>query len=116
MIKSKGNEDVYENEVLINKQYFYLDNENKVKIHILLKPVISENEEVKRIFMEGIKKSLYFIHSNDPSAWLCLLALSKAEAMAINIILPSKTKKNSENYIIEGKEKAKQNKEFIYSA
>jgi hypothetical protein len=36
MIQSKGNEDVYENEVLINKQYFYLDNENKVKIHILL--------------------------------------------------------------------------------
>ena len=96
MIKSKGNEDVYENEVLINKQYFYLDNENKVKIHILLKPVISENEEVKRIFMEGIKKSLYFIHYHDPSAWLCLLALSKAcvsRAMAINIILPSKTKK-----------------------
>lgn len=49
------------NDVLINKQYFYLDDEvlevkNKVKIFIPLKPVISNNEEVKRIFIEGIKK------------------------------------------------------------
>ena len=63
------NEDVYENDILINKQYFYLDDEalevkkkNKVKIYIPLKPVISNNEEVKRIFIEGIKKSLYFIN------------------------------------------------------
>jgi hypothetical protein len=61
--KSKGQK----NDVLINKQYFYLDDEvlevkNKVKIYIPLKPVISNNEEVKRIFIEGIKKSLYFIN------------------------------------------------------
>jgi len=53
------NEDVYENDVLINKQYFYLDDKNNVKIHIPLNPVISGNEEVKRIF--GVLKVLKII-------------------------------------------------------